>query len=57
VIGGVIGGWQTSDIIARYKNDCWSNIGNLKRARSGHSAITIGSVTMVVGGLNQAHLP
>ena len=56
VIGGIIDD-GTSGVIARYKNDCWSNIGNLKTSRSSHSAITIGSITMVVGGENINDIP
>ena len=57
VIGGYIDSRISSGVIARYKNDCWSNIGNLKTSRSKHSAITIGSITMVVGGENQNDIP
>jgi len=36
--------------IAEYKDGNWKNIGNLAQARSGHRAITSGSVIMIVGG-------
>ena len=36
--------------IAKYKNDQWSEIGNLNTARHGHSVITSGSLTFIIGG-------
>lgn len=59
IIGGYIGSKTSTDRISRYKNDCWSNVGNLKRARHGHAVITIKShaVTMVVGGTNFEGIP
>ena len=56
IIGGNIGrDYQAgitfrTDTIAKFEDDVWNNIGNLKSARSGHSAIDIGSLTMIVGG-------
>jgi len=51
----IIGGWtkgspSRTSTIAEYKDGNWKNIGNLAQARSGHGAITLGSVTMVAGG-------
>ena len=53
----IIGGWtgdsstdSRTPIIAEYKNDQWTNVGNLNQPRHAHSAITSGSLTMVIGG-------
>lgn len=63
IIGGNISKFYQADIakltnirtdtIAQFKDNVWNNIGNLKSARSGHSAITIGSLTMIVGGISK----
>ena len=42
-------GLRTS-IIAEYRDDEWNNVGSLKKARQAHTAITSGSLTMIIGG-------
>ena len=57
----IFGGWTVYDPndynnagrisnIAKYKNDQWSEVGNLNTARHGHSVITSGSLTFIIGG-------
>ena len=36
--------------IVEFKDDEWTVIGNLKQARHGHQAISIGSLVMIIGG-------
>ena len=55
IIGGITNGSPGTNgriisTIAEYKNGSWKNVGNLAQARDSHSAITLGSVTMIVGG-------
>ena len=55
IIGGLnyidqAGYGHNSNIIARFKHDQWTIAGYLKRARSGHGALTLGGVTMIMGG-------
>ena len=40
--------------IAEYKDGNWKNVGNLAQARCCYSAITSGSITMVVGGMMES---
>ena len=49
----IIGGHSNNDYsssIVEYKDDKWTIIGNLKQARKGHQAISIGSFVMIIGG-------
>ena len=49
----IIGGFQGqmySTMIARYKNDRWSKVGDLTQGRHAHGSITVGGRTMVIGG-------
>ena len=48
IIGGLSNGLLSS--IVEYKDDKWTVIGNLKQARYGHQAISIGSLVMIIGG-------
>ena len=41
-----------TSIIAEYKNDNWLDVGNLRQSRHGHSGITFGSMTMIIGGIS-----
>ena len=51
IIGGYTAGSpDRTTAIAEYKDGNWKIAGNLAQARSGHSAITSGYTTMVVGG-------
>ena len=53
IIGGFTNvsseGLRTS-IIAEYKDDEWNNAGSLKQSRQAHSAITLGLLTLIIGG-------
>ena len=49
----IIGGYTDTasiNIIAEFRNNQWSNIGSLTRARDHHGSITVGDLTMVIGG-------
>ena len=54
----IFGGWTVYSStnagrisnIAKYKNDQWFEVGNLNTARHGHSVITSGSLTFIIGG-------
>jgi len=37
--------------IVEYKEGNWKHSGTLAQARAGHSSITLGSITMIIGGL------
>ena len=39
-----------SSIVAQFKEDSWTKIGDLNRPRSGHNCILFGSEVLVVGG-------
>ena len=39
-------------MIAQYKDDQWSHFGKLHRGRMGHSSITVGDYTMILGGFS-----
>ena len=43
---------RKTSIIAKYTNDDWFAVGNLRQSRHGHSGITFGSMTMIIGGIS-----
>ena len=47
--GGGIGSSYVS-AIAKFENDNWSKLENLKKNRLAHGSITIGTKTFVIGG-------
>ena len=49
---------SVTSVILEYKNDNnghWKKVGNLANPRWGHGAITLGSLTMIVGGRIDPH--
>ena len=53
----IIGGWtgdsytgSRTTVIAEFKNEEWSVVGNLNQSRHVHGAIATGSLSMVIGG-------
>ena len=50
IFSGRTGGSAYTSTIAEYKDGSWKKVGNLAQARMAHSAMTSGSVTMIVGG-------
>ena len=36
--------------IARFKDNIWKKVGNLKEARNSHGAIQLNGITIIVGG-------
>ena len=46
----IIGGVNTENIIAEFKNDSWRRMGTLAKGRRGHGTIHIGDEIMVIGG-------
>ena len=42
--------YDTSSIIAQYKDDKWEKAGRLRQGRRGHGAITVQGITMIIGG-------
>ena len=49
----IIGGSETKDIIAEFKNNSWRQIGTLAKGRSSHGSITLNDETMVIGGISK----
>ena len=47
----IIGGSYADNIIAQYKDDQWKRLTDLNRGRYGHGSISIGSETMIIGGI------
>ena len=50
VIGGS-GSDNLSNVIAKFENNGWSKFGNLQKSRALHGSITIGTETMIIGGM------
>ena len=46
----IIGGIQTDEIIAEFKNNSWRQMGTLAKRRHLHGSITLNDETMVIGG-------
>ena len=46
----IIGGHDTGNIVAEYKDDKWRQVATLKQGRSRHSTIVLGSQTIIIGG-------
>ena len=47
----IIGGSNTYNVVAEYRNDQWSQLDDLNTGRYAHGSITIGSQTMIIGGM------
>ena len=48
----IIGGPNTGNIAAEFRDHQWKHVADLKQARSGHSSIPFGSQTIIIGGQN-----
>ena len=46
----IIGGGNTKNVIAEFKNDQWTQLDDLNTGRYYHGSITIGTQTMIIGG-------
>ena len=46
----IIGGIDTRNIVAVFKNDQWTQLDDLNKERYFHGSITIGTKMMIVGG-------
>ena len=46
----IIGGDNTRDVIAEFKNDAWRNLGSLVKPRDSHGSISLNGETMIIGG-------
>ena len=47
----IIGGYPGPiDTIAEFRNNQWSKVGTLSKARNHHGSIGVGELTMVIGG-------
>ena len=46
----IIGGAETSKVIAEFRNDSWRLMNNLYRGREAHGSIALGNKIMVIGG-------
>ena len=46
----IIGGTNTLNLVAEFRNDKWNLLNTLIQARYRHGSITIGAQTMIVGG-------
>ena len=49
----IIGGSDTPNVVAEFKNDQWTQLEDLSKGRYTHGSITIGAQTMIVGGQNE----
>ena len=46
----IIGGANTKDVIAEFKNDSWRQLGTLTKGRDRHASISLDGESMVIGG-------
>ena len=46
----IIGGYNTRDTIAQFRNNQWRKLGSLNKGRYYHGSITVGQETMIIGG-------
>ena len=46
----IIGGGNSYDIIAEYKDNAWRQLGTLTKGRYIHRSISLGDETMIIGG-------
>ena len=51
IAGKEVNWWTSSKIVAKFANDEWSKLPDLKQGRSWHGSIQIGSKTVIIGGL------
>ena len=48
----IIGGDNTRDVIAEFKNGAWRNLGSLVKPRDSQGSISLNGETMILGGYN-----
>ena len=48
----IIGGRNTPNLVAEFKNEQWTQLDDLNKGRSYHGSITVGAQTMIVGGID-----
>ena len=46
----IIGGHDTGNIVAEFRDWTWRQVATLKQGRSRHSSIVLGSQTIIIGG-------
>ena len=46
----IIGGYYTSEVVAEFKNNEWSRLKDLSKARYGHGSLSVGEQTIIIGG-------
>ena len=51
VIGGDQGSLTWTSVVAEYKDESWTNIGNLARPTAQHKAMRSGSNILILGGM------
>ena len=50
----IIGGMFTSNLVAEFRDDQWTQLDDLNKGRKVTGAITVGTQTMIVGGYSDA---
>ena len=48
----IIGGHDTGNIVAEFRDWTWRQVATLKQGRSRHSSIVLGSQTIIIGGIH-----
>ena len=49
----IIGGVDSENVIAEFKNDQWRQLDDLNTGRYRHGSISIGTETMIIGGASR----
>ena len=49
----IIGGLNVENQVSEFRNDEWRRLDDLNKGRNRHASITVGSQTMIVGGVSK----
>ena len=47
----IIAGYFTQNIVAAFKDNQWRRLGDLNQARAEHGSITVGDLSLIIGGI------
>ena len=50
----IIGGYDTQNVIAEFKDNQWRQLDNLNKGRDYHGSLSIGDQTIIIGGVAES---
>ena len=50
----IIGGYDTQNVVAEFKDNQWRQLDNLNKGRDYHGSLSIGDQTIIIGGVAES---